>query len=124
MDSLLILILVFVASCVLVFLLMAGISWALNWVMNKYNLGRSGTATTTTNNTATTTTTTMTTSQQPHVSIPILEARAQRPKDASDIESTCLVILPHEGRRSAVNNGTTITDYAIGMKTTSTGGKR
>ena len=112
MDSLLVLVLVFVASCALLFMLMAGISWALNWVMNKYHVGRSGTQT------ATNSTTTNTV---PHVSIPILEARAQRPKDASDIESTCLVILPHETHRSTVNNGT-ITDYAIGMKTGSTNG--
>lgn len=110
MDSLLILILVFVGSCALVFTLMAGISWLLNWIMNKYHVGRpNGTrrpSTTTSNPTST---------NSPHVTIPILEARAQRPKDSSEIESTCLVILPHESRHSTANNGV-ITDYAIGMK--------
>lgn len=104
MDSLLILILVFVASCGLVFALMALVSWSINWIMNKYHVGRTGSEASRTSSNPDPT--------NLHVSIPILEARAQRPKDASDIESTCLVILPHH---TSVDNKV-ITDYAIGMK--------
>lgn len=112
MDSLLVLILVFVGSCVLVFLLMAGVSWTLNLIMNKYHIGRSRSntvhgASESTNHS----------NQIPRPPIPILEAQVQRPKNHSDIESTCLVIFP--GDVDGQRQGDSIkvnTDYAIAMK--------
>jgi hypothetical protein len=119
MDSLLVLILVFVASCVTIFLLLTGLGACIEWILSKYHIGRAQSVNN--NNIAS-----QPSSSGPHhISIPILEAHAHRPKEAAEIESTCLVILPHEnGRHSSMTtdgasgsgSGVVTTNYAIGMK--------